>query len=69
MTTEDDAGERPGDEPKALRDAALAQAAGATPRVVSSDKLLRGASQLAILHRQDLYFLRETRFGKLILTK
>ena len=39
------------------------------PRVVRSDALLAGASQLAILHNNTLYFLRETRFGKLILTK
>ncbi len=41
----------------------------ALPRVVRSDALLAGASQLAILHHDTLYFLRETRFGKLILTK
>lgn len=40
-----------------------------TPRLVSSDALLRGDSQLAILHEQTLYYLRRTRFGKLILTK
>jgi hemin uptake protein HemP len=39
------------------------------PRVVNSDALLAGASQLAILHNQTIYFLRQTRFGKLILTK
>jgi hemin uptake protein HemP len=39
------------------------------PRVVSSVALLAGASQLAILHNQTIYFLRQTRFGKLILTK
>ena len=39
------------------------------PRVVSSDALLGGAAQLAIRHNQTLYFLRQTRFGKLILTK
>ena len=41
----------------------------ALPRVVRSDALLAGASQLAIVHKDTLYFLRETRFGKLILTK
>jgi len=41
----------------------------ALPRVVRSDALLAGASQLAILHNETLYFLRQTRFGKLILTK
>jgi hemin uptake protein HemP len=40
-----------------------------SPRVVSSVALLAGASQLAILHNQTIYFLRQTRFGKLILTK
>lgn len=42
---------------------------GASPRVVTSDSLLAGAAQLAILHNQTIYFLRQTRFGKLILTK
>jgi len=41
----------------------------ALPRVVRSDALLAGASQLAILHNDTLYFLRQTRLGKLILTK
>jgi hemin uptake protein HemP len=40
-----------------------------SPRVINSDTLLAGASQLAILHNQTIYFLRQTRFGKLILTK
>jgi len=44
-------------------------AANDTPRVVTSDTLLRGDPQLAILHEQTLYFLRRTRVGKLILTK
>jgi hemin uptake protein HemP len=39
------------------------------PRVVTSEALLAGASQLAILHDRTIYFLRRTRFGKLILTK
>jgi hemin uptake protein HemP len=39
------------------------------PRVVDSKTLLAGRAQLAILHNKTLYFLRETRFGKLILTK
>ena len=47
-----------------------ASSAGAeTPRVVTSDTLLRGESQLAILHERTVYFLRRTRLGKLILTK
>jgi len=51
----------------AERDASSARAA--TPRVVTSDTLLRGESQLAILHERTVYFLRRTRLGKLILTK
>jgi hemin uptake protein HemP len=50
-----DPGERPVDDPP--------------PRIVSSESLLAGATQLAIRHNQTLYFLRQTRFGKLILTK
>ena len=42
---------------------------GGSPRVISSEALLAGSAQLAILHRQTIYFLRQTRFGKLILTK
>ena len=38
-------------------------------RIVSSDTLLSGHGALAIRHKQAIYFLRETRFGKLILTK
>ena len=41
----------------------------ASPRFVRSDALLRGESQLAILHDRTVYFLRRTRLGKLILTK
>jgi hemin uptake protein HemP len=40
-----------------------------SPRVVNSKALLDGRSQLAILHNETVYFLRQTRFGKLILTK
>ncbi|HTS20868.1 MAG TPA: hemin uptake protein HemP [Casimicrobiaceae bacterium] len=38
-------------------------------RVIDSATLLGGGAQLAIRHRETVYFLRETRFGKLILTK
>ena len=38
-------------------------------RLVDSKTLLAGHAQLAILHNKTIYFLRETRFGKLILTK
>ena len=48
---------------------ALSTSTDALPRVVESRDLLRGEVQLAILHRETVYFLRETRFGKLILTK
>jgi hemin uptake protein HemP len=44
------------------------QSAGG-PRVMHSAALLGGQSQLAILHNETVYFLRQTRFGKLILTK
>jgi hemin uptake protein HemP len=66
------------DPPSSKADPAMSTAAtgnadprtgGDSPRVVNSDALLAGASQLAILHNQTIYFLRQTRFGKLILTK
>jgi len=38
-------------------------------RIISSDALLSGRGALAIRHKQAIYYLRETRFGKLILTK
>jgi hemin uptake protein HemP len=40
-----------------------------SPRMVTSATLLAGRTQLAILHNETIYFLRHTRFGKLILTK
>ena len=48
--------------------AAMAEAVRAEdgPRVVTSESLLGGASQLA---DRTLCFLRQTRYGKLILTK
>ena len=49
--------------------ASTGDGAANAPRVVTSDALLRGDAQLAILHERTLYFLRRTRFGKLILTK
>lgn len=36
---------------------------------VNSDALLRGKEKLAIRHNNEIYILRQTRFGKLILTK
>jgi hemin uptake protein HemP len=44
-------------------------AATAAPRMIESDQLMRGASQVAIRHENCVYILRKTRFGKLILTK
>lgn len=41
----------------------------AAPRAVTSDALLAGASELAIHHGDTVYYLRQTRLGKLILTK
>jgi len=41
----------------------------APARVVNSEVLMGGSMQLAIRHNQSIYFLRQTRFGKLILTK
>jgi len=58
-----------GREPVAEPHAAGPEEAGATPRVVTSESLLGGARQLAILHDRTLYFLRQTRYVKLILTK
>ena len=42
---------------------------GSDDRVVNSELLLSVRGTLAIRHRQSIYYLRETRFGKLILTK
>ena len=39
------------------------------PRTVRSDELLRGARELLIRHGEELYRLRLTRNGKLILQK
>ena len=38
-------------------------------RVIDSKALLSDQRELAIRHKQSIYYLRETRFGKLILTK
>jgi len=57
---------QPDASPSGGRDGAVESA---SPRVVTSDALLAGSSYLAILHNQTIYFLRQTRFGKLILTK
>jgi hemin uptake protein HemP len=61
------------DDAKAVDAVAAKRAEGhdatGSPRVVHSAALLDGRSQLAILHNETVYFLRQTRFGKLILTK
>ncbi|NDP41491.1 MAG: hemin uptake protein HemP [Aromatoleum sp.] len=69
MTTERFVTECVADDDTAAAPPARPEEIGASPRVVTSDTLLAGASQLAILHKQTTYFLRQTRFGKLILTK
>jgi hemin uptake protein HemP len=45
------------------------EAATREPRKVSSDDLMQGAIELLITHRNDVYRLRVTRSGKLILHK
>lgn len=39
------------------------------PEVVNSQALLKGRTQMTILHNDEVYYLRKTRLGKLILTK
>ena len=56
------------DESAALPEPQQRQSAGAS-RVMHGAALLGGQSHLAILHNETVYFLRQTRFGKLILTK
>ena len=51
------------------RAASPREANSLSPRTITSEALLRGDSQLAILHERTVYFLRRTRLGKLILTK
>ncbi|WP_454764428.1 hemin uptake protein HemP [Cupriavidus campinensis] len=46
-----------------------APADGATAQAVPLDAIMRGATTLPILHNGDVYTLRVTRHGKLILTK
>ena len=53
----------------AAADAPAAAARSAGPRVVCSQWLFDGASELQIEHRGTLYRLRQTAMGKLILTK
>jgi len=69
MAKDDDCPPSVGGDARGDRHLMQREAPNPLPRVVRSDALLAGASQLAILHNDTLYFLRETRFGKLILTK
>lgn len=39
------------------------------PRAIQSDELLRGDREILIVHHNEVYRLRETRNGKLILGK
>jgi hemin uptake protein HemP len=49
-------------------DASSPEASG-NERVVRSETLLQGRSHISITHNGETYQLRETRLGKLILTK
>ena len=69
MARDDDRPPPAGGDADGDRNLMLREGSSPLPRVIRSDALLAGASQLAILHNDTLYFLRETRFGKLILTK
>jgi hemin uptake protein HemP len=42
---------------------------GGLPKSVRSDELLHGQRELLIIHEHEVYRLRVTRNGKLILTK
>ncbi len=55
--------------PMRLRDSALGTAPSTTPKQVTSATLFEGAQELRIEHHGQEYRLRETRNGKLILTK
>ncbi|MEJ2590570.1 MAG: hemin uptake protein HemP [Candidatus Thiodiazotropha sp.] len=47
----------------------LSQLAGSPSRTLESRDLMQGRSQIEIVHRGEIYRLRITRQGKLILTK
>ena len=49
--------------------AATAVPGSRQPRVLHSDTLFAGGTQIAIQHDDSTYILRQTRSGKLILTK
>lgn len=46
-----------------------AEGAGAIPLVIDVERLFRGQPELQLLHRDQVYRLRITKQGKLILTK
>ena len=47
----------------------LSQQAASASRTLESRDLMQGCSQIEIVHRGEIYRLRITRQGKLILTK
>jgi hemin uptake protein HemP len=52
-----------------MRVETIAPAAQTTAPAVPLESLMQGATTLPILHNGDVYTLRITRYGKLILTK
>ncbi len=58
-------------DPKNQQQAELSQAGGGLPqqRLVASDEILGGEKEVLISHHGEVYRLRETRNGKLILGK
>jgi hemin uptake protein HemP len=60
---------RPADPASARQTAEARDRDDGSLRVVESTTLFAGRPQLAILHNRPIYFLRETRLGKLILTR
>lgn len=57
------------DDPPLAKDSQSSPSAQAMPSSVRSSDLLHGQRELLIIHEQEVYRLRITRNGKLILTK
>ncbi|WP_153101725.1 hemin uptake protein HemP [Paraburkholderia hayleyella] len=55
--------------PAAVAASAAVTATTATARTVQSHAVLQGLKQIGIEHNGEIYYLRTTRLGKLILTK
>lgn len=55
--------------PKPLDPVALPRESAVAPAAIRSDELLHGQREILIIHEQEVYRLRLTRNGKLILTK